>query len=604
MCAFFGFFSLSPLPDKAELPDSIPSSASLICQRGIAYSQDLKASYAAHGDRQLLACTEPYATWKWNLEAPSPGREDTPAEKILLRWERSGQLASVMNAMNGPFLVACRDPDAAAIHFLRDPLGQKDLFLAPAKDGVYFSDRLDTLARLPGLNHAHSPQAVADFLSLGYIPAPRTIYENILKVPGGFQATFSRDGKCSLSPYWHPKFAPAPGPHQWLEARKATEELLLHAISRRTEGLDRLGFMLSGGIDSGTLLGMTRRLLPDMPCQAYTVAFSEDAYDESSLAALAAQRQGIPLKVIRATPGDFSRLPSLLAVAGEPFADSSLLACGLCMEAANGETLMTGDGGDELFGGYRRYQAMIHRHRIPRPLDPLARLAARAAVALLPSPKDNRSRLANLVRGLGTFAKRPLEAYAAFQQVASPALRDALLASPQHPSFLESWKEELTQERKLHPPLPYNLLDLLHYLPDDGCRKQTIAAIATNTSLVSPIMDREILDFIQRLPIDFRVTTRETKRLLRSLSQEFLPQQATSLPKRGFGVPISSWFRGPLANTARDMARSLPQWDAKHLLNPQKVLAVTEEHIQGKADHGPLLWALFCLRHWEENTPR
>ncbi|MGN0867089.1 MAG: asparagine synthetase B family protein [Oligosphaeraceae bacterium] len=601
MCAFFGFLPLSPAPGEAAVSPLSSVAPGLLQDGELSYTPDAKVSFARHGRRILLFCGEPYATEKWRREK-GDAQNVSQAEEILHRWERAGQLAPVMNDLNGPFLVVCRDPDACAVHFLRDPLGQKDFFLAQGQGGVCFCDRLGLLARkFPGVDLAHSPEAVADYLSLGYIPAPRTIYANILKVPAGFRVTFAQDGSHSLHPYWRPKYSPAQG-HDWVEARRSTEEFLHHALSRRLEGLDRLGFMLSGGVDSGTLLGLVRRTRPDLPCRAYTVTFSVEAYNEGELASQVAKRQGVDWKHIPASPQDFSRMADLIGVAGEPFGDSSLLACAMCMEATEGETLMTGDGGDELFGGYRRYQAMIHRHRIPRALDPFSRLLARCAVALLPSPRDNRSRLANLVRGLGAFAKQPLEAYATFQQVASPALRDALLAQPRKESFLDVWKQNLEDERLPHPVLAYNLVDLLHYLPDDGCRKQTIAALAQNASLTSPLMDREILDFIQLLPLDFRVTTKETKRLLRSIGQEFLAPAAVSMPKKGFGVPVSQWFRGPLAQQAQEMARSVAEWDSRHLLNPKTVQTVVENHVRGRQDHGALLWSLFCLKFWEEQN--
>ena len=602
MSPFFGFLSLSPAPGGAAPSPHSGLFPELRQEGALAYVPGANVSFAQHGQRLLLFCGEPFAQEKWQREK-AEAQSASPSEELLQRWERAGQLAPVMNDLNGPFLVVCRDPDAGAVHFLRDPLGQKDFFLAQGKGGVYFADRLDLLANLPGMDRTHSPEAVADYLSLGYIPAPRTIFTHILKVPAGFRITFPQDGAYSLHPFWHPKFSQAQG-HDWVEVRRATEEFLHQAISRRLEGKDRLGFMLSGGVDSGTLLGLVRRIRPDLPCRAYTVTFSEEAYNEGSLASQVARNQGVDWKHIPASPEDFSRMSSLIAVAGEPFGDSSLLACALCMEATEGETLMTGDGGDELFGGYRRYQAMIHRHRIPRILDPIARLLARIAVALLPSSRDNRSRLANLVRGLGAFAKQPLEAYATFQQVASPALRDALLAQPPKESFLDVWKQNLEGENLPHPVLAYNLVDILHYLPDDGCRKQTIAATAMGASLLSPLMDREILDFIQLLPLDLRVTTKETKRLLRSLGQEFLAPEAVNMPKKGFGVPVSQWFRGPLAPQAQEMARSVTQWDSRNLLAPKAVERVVEAHIQGRQDHGALLWSLFCLKFWEEQFPQ
>ncbi len=467
--------------------------------------------------------------------------------------------------------------------------------VSPLQGLTFFSDDLTLLASLPGISRQPSPEAVADFLSLGYIPAPRTIYQDIQKIPAGHQFLHGEMRRIPL-PDTQPEL-PAHFDDAVAFFRNRLKALLGGILERQPQ----LDVMLSGGIDSGTLLGLLQEFYPDDSRKAITAVFQEEDYNEFSLTASTAQKNHIPLETCLVTPDSLGLLDALTRISGEPFADSSLLASATAFRHAPRQALLTGDGADEAFGGYRRYQAMLFRHQVPRWLEWLTRPTARLAYALLPHSRENRTTLATLARMANAFAQTPLAAYASFQQLCSQELHDALLAAPVQHHYLDDWQKKLVHEKwaELPVPLPYNLLDLEYYLPDDGCTKQFLASCGTDVAIQAPFLDRRLVAEALKLPAAFRQTPDETKRILRAIGGKYLPQEVLHQPKRGFGVPLAEWFRGPLAPKIQEMSRSISAWDTQKFLNPETVQRLAAEHIQGKTNHAPLLYALLCLKSWE-----
>jgi asparagine synthase (glutamine-hydrolysing) len=609
MFLFFGSIQADQTPQDLELLQNIlpRERDAYLLQGDFAYLQASNVTYAKGDDgRQVLFRGRTFALERWRKAPKDPSEAYlSQAELLLKRWQETGDLGKTVDNVIGPYLAVCVD-EKGNVLLVRDPLGQRTLFATRLGKKVFFSAELQNLAHLPGLSRAVDHQALADYLSLSYIPAPKTLFRDILEIPAGHITAFAKDGTVTHTPFWRPRFYQEGDPiPTWEEACHHCEELIHQALQRGFHGKRSMGIMLSGGIDSGTLLGMVRKYFPELPLHAFTVSFLQSAYDESALARKAADKAQVPFSVVQATARDFSRMTALTQRAAEPFGDSSLLACALCMSHPDAKDLplLTGDGGDELFGGYRRYQAMLYRHRVPLLLEPLSRALATLVRLPLPSSRDNRSTLGTLSRALDIFAKSPLRAYATFQQTTSDAWRNDILRDPVTPPYLEQWKKDLREVATPDVLDRYNLLDLLHYLPDDGCRKQTIAASASSIELSAPLMDRDLADFALSLPPDYRATTSETKRLLRAIGSPFLPQETLNTPKRGFGIPLADWFRGPLQKKLLKMVDSHSEWDTHGLLNQKTLQKAALQHIQEKANHAPLLWAAYCLMLWEQEFP-
>lgn len=505
--------------------------------------------------------------------------------------------------INGPFVAAIVQDNPRRLTLLRDQHGQKSLYYARRKDGVvFFSESLPWLRRCPGVDIGVDFHALSDYLSLGYVPSPRSVYRGIGKVSAGTAVSWRGSDEALVERYWQP-LTGVRGSLSYGEALEETRHLLGQAIKRCLQAQPDAGILLSGGIDSSLLLGMAATLKTG-PCRSFTIGFEQGNYDERALAAEAATMASAKHAERLVTPADLSLLPELLAVAGEPFADSSLLATAVAMRfaAAHGcQAVFMGSGGDELFGGYRRYQVMALRERLRLLPRSLVRGLAKGVLACLPEQAEQRSAPASLRRLAAALAQEALPCYASFQELFSPAMRHEMAlpaALREAPSYLDDWAADIAASGLSDLVEQMNLLDLLHYLPDDGCRKETLAAMGTGVQSLSPILDMDLTRFALQLPRRYRVTCRERKRLLRSLAVGVIPPSLLRQSKRGFGVPVAAWQRGELAPILRALVAEQSQWDQEGWFDGKVLARYVDEHLAAQRDHGARLWALYCLRLW------
>lgn len=518
-------------------------------------------------------------------------------------------LNSILLRLNGPFLLAFYTPNTRHLAIARDHLGQRQCFYAMSPDcgTIYFGTSIPALRQqitADGQTTAIDHEAVAEYFRLGYISGRRTVYSEISRIPPATHIVFSLTTPPSPTRYWQPQFSPAATvpPAAAAEAAEKGRELIRRSIRRLIERHPGAGYMLSGGIDSGTVAGLTEEFFPaTTPRSACTISLPGSSYDESALAAGTAARCGLNLNCCELHPEDIDNIEALIADAGEPFADSSLLPTWrACRENPHG-ALFTGDGGDELFGGYRRYQAMLIRGALPAALDTLCRPLAWCLNAVLPDGANSRSRLSTLKRTAYAMSLPRLHAYSTFQAVAPWSLTKRLLnfTVDTNPP-VDDWAQHylpcgstLFQE--------CNALDLAFYLPDDGFRKTAIAAEASQVTLLSPLLDLDVVQFALGLPTPLRLTRHANKIILRSIGSRYLDPRILCTPKRGFGLPVADWFRGPLAERIRELGEDAATWDRTGLLNPRTVRKIAANHLSGRADHAALLWALWCYRLWQRS---
>ena len=507
--------------------------------------------------------------------------------------------------LNGPFVAAIVQDKPRRLTLLRDQHGQKFLYYARRKDGVvFFSDSLPWLRGCPGVEVGIDFHALSDYLSLGYVPSPRSIYRGIGKVSAGTAVSWKGRDNAVAERYWRP-LAGGRGNLSYGEALEETRCLLGQSIRRCLQAYPEAGILLSGGIDSSVILGMAAPLKTG-PFHSFTIGFEQGNYDERVLAAEAAAMAGAKHTERVVTPADLSLLPELLAAAGEPFADSSLLPTAIamrCAAAGGSQAVFMGDGGDELFGGYRRYQVMAMRERLRLLPRGLVRALATGALGCLPEHAEQRTALSSLRRLAAAWAQEALPCYASFQELFSPAMRFELTAPAalrEAPSYLDDWAADIAASGLRDLVEQMNLLDLLHYVPDDGCRKDVLAAMGTDVQPLAPILDMDVTRFALQLPRQYRVTCRERKRLLRSLGVGIIPPSLLRQTKRGFGVPVAAWLRSELAPAMRALVAEQRQWDRDGWFDGGVLARYVDEHLAAQCDHGARLWALYCLRLWLE----
>lgn len=528
-------------------------------------------------------------------------RTHADTEVILHLYEERG--ADLVNELEGMFAFALVDESRQELLLARDRLGQKPLHYGFSHDGLLvFGSELQALLACPTLPREVDTRALADYFGLGYVPAPRSIYRAVRQLPPAHRLTVRRGGEVGPPErWWRLRYTPKRDV-SFAEAVARTGELIDRAVERRLEAEVPLGAFLSGGIDSAVVVAHMQRHL-DRPVRSFTIGFAEPRYDERSEAAEVARQVGTEHRERLAEPADADLLRRLVRHHGEPFCDSSLLPTALLSRFTREAVTvaLSGDGGDELFGGYRRYSFLaLHRYLRLVP-GPLRRSLAQGMLAVLPAARSGRTRLEEVRRSLVAFAREPLPCYAGFQEILNREAVGSLLA-PAAGHYLEDWERFVQAGTARDAVEQFLELDTACYLPDDLHRKVDIASMACGLEVRAPFMDRELQEFVASLPREYKCGVRTRKRLLQAHARSLLPAAVGQRPKRGFGVPVAEWLRGGLREQARALAGDLASWDRRGLLHPEVVGNLVGEHLAGRRNHAFPVWALLCLRLWYEEV--
>ncbi|MBI5625208.1 MAG: asparagine synthase (glutamine-hydrolyzing) [Elusimicrobia bacterium] len=546
------------------------------------------------------------------------GRSDT--EVMLATFSRHG-VERALQSFNGMFAFGLWDREARRLHLARDRFGEKPLYYGWGKDGFFFGSELKALKRLHGLPVEVDRDALALFIRFGYVPTPHSIYQGIHKLPPGSLLTLERPDGASPSPrpYWslaqvceegarHPvRCSPA-------EAATELEGILKDAVKLRMAADVPLGALLSGGVDSSLIVSLMQAV-STRPVKTFTIGLTEAYMDESGHARQVASHLGTDHTELRVTPQEaLSVIPSLPELYDEPFADSSQIPTLLISRLARRAVTvsLSGDGGDEVFGGYTRYSTAPALWRgfgwIP--------LSLRGAVSRLML----RPSVAQWERWAWFMAPllRPYARQASWGDAFRKIAETIRLESPDaiHLRLAGVWdraEEVLSTDRRaplppgFSPPLgaPRNhaermmYVDAMTYLPDDILAKVDRASMSVGLEVRVPFLDPRVADYAWRLPWDWKARPKRGKWILRKILERYVPPRLTERPKMGFTMPVADWLRGPL----RDWAHSL--LDEKRLkeqgfLRPEPILAKWREHLSGRRDWPFPLWNVLMFQAWLE----
>jgi asparagine synthase (glutamine-hydrolysing) len=526
------------------------------------------------------------------LRAPWRGHSDT--EVMLAAFDAWGVEAAVKR-FNGMFAIAVWDRETRRLHLVRDRMGVKPLYYGFAGKTFVYGSELKALRQHPGFDAAIDRDAVQLYLRLMYIPAPHSIYRGISKLMPGTILTFDpATRQSSTTTYWSARDVALQGvEHRFRgseeDAARELEPLLRDAVRIRMIADVPLGVFLSGGIDSSAVTAMMQAE-SSAPVRSFSVGFTELDYDEARFAAAVARHLGTDHTELIMTPDDVAAvIPRLPAMYDEPFADSSQIPTHLVAALARKHVTvaLSGDGGDELFGGYRRYFAgqrvLRALHAVPRPLRaPIGR-----ALTAVPERR---------VRKVGRTLQTDDPDALYFQLVEHWNLDGGAA---------DAFKATLTQRTPMADPIERMMfLDQISYLPDDILAKVDRASMAVSLEAREPLLDYRLVEFAWRLPVEMKVRGGMGKRVLRRVLSRYVPDALIDRPKMGFGIPLEAWLRGRL----RDWAESLldPAAIRAHdLIDPELVRAKWREHLAGKHDWQYHLWAVLMLQAWlqEERVP-
>jgi asparagine synthase (glutamine-hydrolysing) len=508
-------------------------------------------------------------------------------EVLVHLYESHGP--EMVRYLHGMFAFSIWDSRRQRLFLARDRTGMKPLCYALRGDGIVFCSELRALYAFDRSALRVAPGAVMEYLAFGYVPDPDSIFERVSKLPAGHFLLWSSGRELQVSRYWTP---PLPDVTLRDEAELVAElrVKLESAVLSHLESEVPLGAFLSGGTDSSTVVALMSRHAAGR-VKTFSIGFAETEYDESPAARAVATHLGTQHTELIVRPDVEEIFESIAAMFDEPFADSSAIPMFLVAQLArNSVTVaLSGDGGDELFGGYTRYGDTLRR------AGGKGGAGAHVLGALglmLPHAFPGRNRLVDLGRSrLGRYASN----------VVQPVRVDeGGVASAWHPGGRRTVDEQLnrflsTDEIEDFAALMMRL-DLESYLPGDILTKVDRTSMAVSLEARVPLLDFDLVDFALRIPGDLRVTTAESKRLFRRAISGIVPDFVLSAPKRGFAVPLAEWFRGSLRYRIEALRR--PPAAIEPYLDAQAVERLVAEHSIGRRDHSVLLWRLIVLNYW------
>lgn len=528
-------------------------------------------------------------------------RSDT--EVLVHLYEEVGE--QLVSQLRGMFAFALWDKNKRQLLLARDRLGIKPLYFYRDGEKLVFGSELKAILAHPGVGRTLDVQALEDFLAFGIVPGPRSIFLNMEKLLPGHILTVPVGG-WGQAPrrYWQLHLDPdfRPSATEWQEAIRAkmAETVRLHRIADVP-----VGAFLSGGLDSSIVVA-SQVQANAVTLQTFSMGFGEEQFNELPYARQVAHQYGTQHAEEVVTPDAVGLLDALTYFFDEPFADPSAIPTFLVSQLAarSVKVVLSGDGGDEAFGGYTRYAHDLKEAAVRRwlpgwfrrgTLGPLAQIWPKAD--WLPRPLRARTTLTNLALDAG-------EAYANTLTLCRSPLRRTLLAADVAGQL--NGHDPGLHIRQCHaavtPADPLGSMiavDVETVLPDDFLVKVDRASMAHGLEVRPPFLDHEFMELAARVPSHFKIRSGETKWILKAAYANRLPPTVVQRRKQGFDIPLDSWLRGPL----RDRFESTVldgQAPVSTLVNQVAIRRLYRNHCSGLGRHGQVLWALLVLAHWAE----
>jgi asparagine synthase (glutamine-hydrolysing) len=637
MCGIAGFIGAAPGSDIGDIAEAMAKSIAYRgpddqgiwtdgeCETALVHRRLSIIDLSAAGHQPMLSADERYVI-SYNGEVYSfqpiaaelaarghkfRGHSDT--EVILESFAVNG-IEATLKRMIGMFAIALWDRRDRTLTLMRDRLGIKPLYWAKFGNTFLFGSELKALRAHPGWTPRIDQSAVAAFLRHNYIPAPRTIYEGVYKLEPGTVLTLPWRGEPKISRFWDARSVARDCSHNPLEGSDAElteqlESLLKDAVGRRMIADVPLGAFLSGGVDSSTVVALMQAAKSGT-VKSFSIGFDIEGYNEAPHAAAVARHlQTDHTELTVTSKAALDVIPRLADFYDEPFADSSQIPTYLvsAMTRKHVTVALSGDGGDELFAGYNRYQLT---QRFWRSLSLMPRAVRKGAAAALTAVRPDR--WTQLLSALPSRLRPPQAGDKVHKAAAVLRLDSAdavyrRLVSHWEPSEIMPQAAEprsILDDATVAKDFPdllerMQFLDLVTYLPDDILTKVDRASMAVALEARVPLIDHRVVEFAWRLPENVKVRNGTSKWLLRQVLYRHVPPELIERPKMGFGIPLGEWLRGPLRDWAETLLNEQRLRQAG-LLDAGMVRRYWADHLDGRRNWQYLLWDVLMLEAWRE----
>ena len=525
-------------------------------------------------------------------------RSDT--EVIVHAWQAWGE--ACLHRLRGMFAFALWDRKQQTLFLARDRMGVKPMHYAWLPDGSFiFGSELKVLTAHPGFARDIDPLAVEDYFSFGYVPDPRCIYRNAHKLPAAHALTLRRgDAERAVpQPYWDVRFS-HDNPIGQADAEAELRDRVRESVRLRMVADVPLGAFLSGGVDSSAVVA-TMAGLSSTPVHTCAIGFDDPRFNESAFAQMVADRYHTDHRLEVVKGDDFDLIDTLAWLYDEPFADSSALPTyRVCQMARKHVTVaLSGDGGDESLGGYRRYRMHLGEERVRNLLPHGLRRPLFGALGQVYPKAD--------------WAPRPLRAKTTFQAMAMDSVqayhhsmshlradqRQALFSPTFQRSLggysaLEVFRQHAQHAQTDDPLALIQYLDYKTWLIGDINTKVDRASMAHSLEVREPLMDHMLVEWLATLPSSLKIHAGEGKYVLKKAFEPLLPHDVLYRPKMGFSVPLASWLGGPLKQRMQESVLSPRMCDSGYF-NTATLKALISEHLGGHHDHSTALWMLIMF---------